>query len=58
MTNSRGRSRSAANFIMRRVTVSIPAAASTITITVSTAGSEAMALPMKSGAPGESIRLM
>ncbi len=50
--------RALARSIIRRVIDSMPAAASTTTAIVSTAGIMATAWPMKSGMPGVSITLM
>lgn len=50
----RGRLRSAAIRIRRRVSLSIPLAASMTTTTDSTAGKQAIVWPMKSAMPGVS----
>ena len=58
MTIARGRLRSLAASIIRRVTTSMPLCALMTTSTVSTAGRHAIAVPTRSGEPGVSIRLM
>ena len=58
MTIARGRLRSRAASITRRVTASMPALALMTTATVSTAGMHESAPPINSGAPGTSMRLM
>ncbi len=53
----RGRLRSLAMRIIRRVIGAMPSWASTTTQTVSTAGKTEMAMPAKSASPGVSIML-